>query len=180
MISDRDLGPDGIISTMTHSSGRTVVTGATFQSATNWPTANKAYYVRIMVPFPSLITAIFWVNGSAASGNVDTGIYDSRTLTKLASTGSTARVGTSATQKVTLTNPVLLLPGEYLMAHVSDTTTNSRTAQYIRSLLGDIELEAGSGQETSAFPLPATATPVTETSTFLIPVVGLITSRCGL
>jgi hypothetical protein len=146
--------------------------------ATNWPAANKAYYVRINIYKPIVIVSLWWENGTAASGNVDTGIYDGRTLAKIVSTGSTARSGTNSFQKVTLTNPVLLKQGEYLLGHASDTSTNSRTGFMNAGNAATCDLSVAYEQAT-AFALPATAVPVQQTTGFIIPIIGGFSDKYG-
>jgi hypothetical protein len=141
-----------------------------FTAGSNWPTANKAFYQHIIIKKPFLLASLWWVNGTAASGNVDTGIYDADTLKLLASTGSTARSGTNSLQVVAV-GPLLLKPGDYLLGHVSDTTSNSRSlTQTINSQL-NCDL-MGVTQELSAFPLPSTATPTQTSTNFMAPHVG--------
>lgn len=170
-----DIGPDWAVSTIRNNVNY-VNSGLGLTVATNWPTANKAYYCRVWIPYPVILKNLWFINGTASSGNVDTGIYDGKTLAKLASTGSIARTGTTVIQ-ITAISPLYLPAGEYLFGHASDTTTNSRSA-YLA--IGTVNYPlTGISQETSAFPLPATATPAAISGTGVGIVAGGFTSLYG-
>lgn len=120
-----------------------------------WPTANKAFY------YPFLVTEAPWTvrrigvrNGTAVSGNLDVGVYDSEG-NRLVSSGSTAQAGTSATQWLDVTDTTLL-PGLYYLALALDNVTG--TFVRLASLTADQLRSMGVFVQTSAFPLPASAT----------------------
>jgi hypothetical protein len=173
------VGPEGILHTITHRCA--IMSSSTSYSRTqNWITANRAYYVRVILPRAANILSLFWINGSAAAGNVDIGIYDGDTLAKIVTAGSTARSGTDTLQRVTLTNPLFLKAGVYFFAHASDTTTNSRTvsALFTSAAVGDL---SDLFSQTSAFPLPDPIVPASLPSgTSLYPLIGAFTDKCGL
>lgn len=121
--------------------------------AATWPTANKAIYVPFSVYETLTIARFFWENGSPANNNVDVGIYDANGK-RLVSSGSTAQSGASATQSVDTTD-LIVSPGLYYIAMAMDGTSGqtqrwSPSASYTRTL--------GVAEQTSAFPLPSTAT----------------------
>ena len=138
-----------------------VIGSITLASAT-WTSANVAIYVPFSISSPRLIRKLFWQNGTAVSGNVDCGIYDSAG-TKIVSTGSTAQSGTSAIQSVDITD-TMLGPGQYFLALAMDNTT----ATTIRASINSVRVKMyGIFQQATAFPLPATATFATNTGGYL-------------
>lgn len=122
----------------------------------NWPSANRALYYPISLRFPYLVNRVFWINGSTAGGNTDFGIYTHAGV-RLYSTGSTAQSGTDVIQYVTPTSPFTLAPGRYLFA-IAFSATSSVT--YGTTTAGNAVMMrlAGFLQQSSALPLPATAT----------------------
>ena len=140
----------------------------------NWPTANKAFFRRIFLPFDVVVSKIFWINGTAVAGNVDAGIFEDVSYIKIASTGSTAQATANSVQSVTLTNSVKLKAGSYLLGVSTDTTTNCRIG-YFSTFNTPFSSILGCYEETTAFPLPATATPVAQTASFLFPAIGMFT-----
>jgi hypothetical protein len=173
------LGPEGIVNTITHGCAR-MSSATTYSSTQNWIAANRAYYVRVILPRPVNILSLFWINGSAVAGNIDIGIYDGDTLKKIVTSGSIARSGTNALQRHTPTNPILLKAGVYFFAHSSDTTTNSRTVSSLFTSVAVADLVCLFA-ESSAFPLPDPITPASVPSgTNLYPLIGAFTDKCGL
>lgn len=104
--------------------------------------------------WPYLVQRVFWWNGSTVSGNVDIGIYTSGG-TQIWHQGSTAASGASLPQFVSTGLPLLLNPGPYLMAYVQSGTTSVTFGKIIAAAAGRI---MGYRQQTTALPLPATAT----------------------
>lgn len=124
-------------------------------SSAVYPTASKAFYIPfVIVEKPFTVARIGVGNGTAVSGNIDAGVYDSQG-NRLVSSGSTAQSGTSAVQWLDVTDTTLN-PGLYYMALSVDNTT----ATVLRSAgLNQTEQRIlGCFVETSAFALPATAT----------------------
>jgi hypothetical protein len=121
--------------------------------------ANDAWYVPFRIHEPFTVRAAGWHNGSTASGNVDIGIY-SENGTRIWSSGSTAQSGTSVVQIVTPT-AFTLPPGRYFLAIAADGTTGTFKVinQQERARL------AGTRTQTSAFPLPSSATFAATSST---------------
>jgi hypothetical protein len=101
---------------------RHLVSSGTFNCATNTAVANLAAFIPVYLPWPYPVARVFWVNGSAASSNVNFGIFR-KNGRRLYSTGSTAQSGNSVPQFVTPT-PFTLTPGEYFFAIATDGTTN--------------------------------------------------------
>jgi hypothetical protein len=118
------------------------------------PEINRATFVPFSVQSPMTVVKMFTLNGSTINGNVDVGIYDANGV-RLVSSGSTAHAGASVIQEFNITD-TLLLPGLYYLAIASDSATAtfevwSANGAILRSL-GVV------GQQTTGFPLPATAT----------------------
>lgn len=135
-----------------------------------WPVANRALYVPFFVPAVITVYRLFVVNGTAVSGNLDMGIYNSAGA-KIVSIGSTAQAGTQVTQYLNITDTVLQ-PGAYYFAFVLDNTTGA-VYKWEPGTPTNSQIQAwGIAQETSAFPLPATATLATTTAAFF-PLMGL-------
>lgn len=132
-----------------------------------WPAANRALLVPLYITEPSTVVKLWWMNGAAVSGNVDIGIYRVSDLSRIVSSGSTAQAGTSALQEVDITDTPLA-PGTYYLGLACDNTT----ATFIR-LFNDLRWCRAFGvvQQTSAFPLPATAVPEACASAY-VPLMG--------
>lgn len=142
-------------------------------SGSAWPSANRAIFVPFTTPAPFLVRKVFWLNGSAVSGNADFGLY-TRDGTRLMSTGSTAQSGTTTYQTVDVTD-LLLLPGAYYMAFALDNATGQ--LYRINPNTAALNQLMGSALQNSAFPLPATATLATVSGgSASAPLIG-ITSR---
>lgn len=131
--------------------GQAIVHGS-FGSAT-WPSANRAIFIPFVVSAPWLVARLLVVNGSAASGNIDVGIYDT-SGNRLVSAGSTAQAGTTAAQFFDITDSTLA-PGVYYFALALDNTTGA-----VLSVAPVVARVSALGvlSQSTAFPLPATAT----------------------
>jgi hypothetical protein len=119
-----------------------------------WPTANKAIFIPFRINELMRLQSPAVVNGGTVSGNIDGGIYTEDGV-RIVSSGSLAQSGTNATQSLTIAN-FNLLPGSYYFAVAMDNTTGTLG----RFAAGNVaSLRAiGVKQQTTAFPLPATAT----------------------
>lgn len=137
--------------------------------AIGWSSANKAIYIPFQVSEIFIVDNMYTINGGTVSGNIDVGIYE-HGGTRLVSSGSTAQAGASSIQEFNVTNTTLN-PGLYYFAvAVSNTTATlemwTPTAAISRSL--------GVMEETSAFPLPSTATFASISGTSRFPFVGAV------
>jgi hypothetical protein len=128
---------------------------SSYFSAT-WATANLAVYWPFAIQQVQTVYKFFWINGSAAGNNADVGIFDSAGV-KLISTGSTAMTGNNALQ-VTDVADTVLTPGIYYFGFSHSSTTANRIVCMGASSAGHQALLAGMRTETSALPLPSTAT----------------------
>lgn len=120
-----------------------------------WPSAGLAIYIPLTLPFAYPVKRAFWANGGTSNGNVDLGIFDRRTKTKLFSTGAVGQGTVSVLQYVS--EDWLILPGDYYMglALSSGTGTITRLSAWTAQTMRNV----GCLQEASAEPLPTTMTP---------------------
>ena len=140
----------------------------TYASGT-WGAANQGIYIPFTTPQRVTVYKLGWVNGSAAGGNTDVGLYAG--TTRMVSTGPTARVTNSATQWVDIADQTLD-PGTYraAMSH-SATTANQVTLIPTASqtlgaqVLSDIQIEAGVGT------LPATSASAVVAAVNVVPFI---------
>lgn len=134
-------------------------------SSNPYPLANRAYYLPFHLDQPIIVTKLWWINGTTASGNVDIGIYDSA-FTRIVSAGSTPQVGTSVIQSVDITD-TLIGPGDFYIAISMDNITGTIFAL---SSSGGIPRGQAMGTliQASAFPLPANGNPVAAVSAIVI------------
>lgn len=144
--------------------------GAAFAASANWITANRAISCPVIIERSMVVVKMFCLNGTAVSGNLDIGIYDS-SGTLLVSSGSTAQAGTSTIQSFDIADTTLSA-GIYYMAMVMDngTGTVARSNATATACGGGGQL-----QQNTAFPLPNPATWAANGSAF-IPLIG-ITAR---
>lgn len=134
-------------------------------------TTNLALYFPFWVGAPTTVAQLF-AEVATASGNIDIGIYDT-SFAKLVSSGSTAA---AAPMTIIDVADYVLQRGNYYMAFAADNTTISLRrlavgAAYTRCF--------GFLMQTSAFPLPATATPVA-TNQATMPMFGFVTRSTAL
>lgn len=126
-------------------------------------TANLAQYYPVLVPTTCVAKQVWWANGATmvATGNVECGIYRDAGFkpgAKLVS-GSALQGAVNQVQFVDITDTVLT-PGLYWMALVMTSGTMTGRSSSIDSTID----AARKFQESSAYPLPSTATPVEATS----------------
>lgn len=144
------------------------ITGGTQVASTNWPVANRAIYLAFELDRPMIATQMYVYNGSAAvTGNWDLGLY-SADGTRLVSTGSTAQTGGNAPQVFNITDTYLDRGAFYLGIVASSV---SLSVYRFAGGAGFDWLIWGGLHETSALPLPATATFAANITQF-IPVCG--------
>lgn len=149
------ISPIGTLDTLGEGSPAGELAAAINSLVTNssaWPVANMAVYVPLLVTAPTPIAQVGW-QINTATGNIDAGIYDSAG-NRLVSLGGIAQAGANnAIQAATLSQT--LTPGNYYAAMACDNTTGKVT--YLS--MGVVPLRAcGVAIQTSAYPLPSTAT----------------------
>lgn len=130
--------------------------GLLFSVAGTWASANLALYIPILVRTPVTIYQLAWANGATLGSNVDVGVYDGSSKTRLVSTGSTAQSGSSALQAVDVADTPVP-PGLHYLAMAMDTNTPGQVnrANLTTGIGGRL---SGIAQQALAFPLPSTAT----------------------
>src|SRR5262245_10538371 len=126
----------------------------TSSTSTAWPLANRAFYYPVRVRETWACSALWWVNGSTASGSVDAGIYDDQG-NLLVSAGSKTPTGTLTPQTVAVSPAVVIPAGNVYFALAA-----SSTATTFAGPGGAISMAPTWGiyTQTSAFALPSTAT----------------------
>jgi hypothetical protein len=145
--------------------GGAVGSWTNIHTAQPWGTANLARYVPFVLDRPYHVAQLVWYVNTA--NNCDVGIY-TEGGTRLVSTGSTAAAGGGTFQTFNITD-LELGPGRYFWATAAD----NGGAQF-GCWQHTQHLAQGNGiyEETSAFPLPATATFATITSN-IVPSAGM-------
>lgn len=140
-------------------------TSASLTSFTSgvWATANRAYFYPFHLQYPLVVAQLLAANGAANNGNLDIGIYSAGSggpEKLMVSAGSTAQAGTDTVQAITV-SALTLGAGDYYFALVMDNTTGTiyRASPNLAALR-----HAGVYQQSTAFPLPATATPIAITT----------------
>lgn len=113
--------------------------GTDFTDAT--PAATEVYIGEILVPANTTVTGVAPFHGSVASGNMKVGLADS-TGAILATSASTAIVGTDAYQLIPFTATIALLPGTYYILAFFD----NATARYNAPPLGVFGAAKQTGQ----------------------------------
>lgn len=120
---------------------------------TTWPAANRAIFIPFRIAAPMVVRRLGLLKGAGVSGNFDLGVYGEKG-NRLVSTGSTPDTVSSNAQFVDV-NDTVLTPGLFYMAMAADNTTLS----ILSGAVGTIQsMLLGMAQQSSAFPLPATAT----------------------
>jgi hypothetical protein len=150
--------------------GRTSPSNSTISSSgAVWPTAEKAIYSPIDIPWICSLRKVFVSNGSVVSGNLDVGLYTSAGV-RLWSAGSTAQSGTSTEQVVDVSPDLALTPGLYYVGLVLDNTTGTVVRNTPSTQMCAV---AGYYTQATAFPLPSTATFAIDYTLTYTPLVGL-------
>jgi len=133
-------------------------------------TANKAYYVPFRLSQPILVLQLFHFNGAGAfGGNIDVGIYN-ETGTLLVSSGSTVQAGANVPQFFNVTDTAIGRGRHYFAVAYSSTVGTNELHGYALSTVARCRV-IGMAEQTSAFPLPATAT-FAQASETIIPIIG--------
>lgn len=130
------------------------------------PVATEVYIGEILVPQNMTVTGVAPFHGSVASGNMKVGLADS-TGAILATSASTAVVGTDGYQLIPFTATLALLPGTYYILAFYD----NGTARYNSPPLGAFGASKQTGQ-TYATGFTAVTPPTTFTAN-LAPIASL-------
>ena len=140
-----------------------------------WPTTNLVFYLPFRLPSPFVIEELWWGNGATVSGNVDVGIYSAGAggpEARLLQSGSTAQSGTTALQRVNVTDYTIGRGNFYLAVTVDNTTATLRRASTLAAAVWPSQLCGVFEQTPGGFGLPAAATPVTAATNQYWPVCG--------
>lgn len=122
-------------------------------TSNTWPSGGVALFVPFYLESPMLVVGVYWLNGTAVSGNVDAGVYTADGA-RVFNVGAQQQSGTSAIQKTILKTAKWLSPGLYYLALVADNTTATLQGQVNRLATGTLAQVLGMAQASSAFPLP--------------------------
>jgi len=123
-----------------------------------------AVYLPIILPAPCAVRRVWWVNGYTVSGGatVEVGVYaDSGYGPGVKLLSGSATQGASVELQFVDVTDFSLPPGLVWIALVASTATNTT---FLRSAVSGTALHVRL-QQSSAYPLPSTATPAVSTST---------------
>lgn len=157
--------PPPLISTLDYTSA--FILQGTGLSGQFYPTANKAYYIPVLLTYTVIATKLFCINDTAVAGNIDLGIYNIDG-TRIVSTGSTAQAGTSQSQSISIT-PTTLGPGLIYLAIASSSTSAAFVC--MKNAAAHFAQFFGGYEQLTALPLPAAAT-FASSSSFFVPLIG--------
>jgi len=146
------------------------ITGTTPVPSSTWPVANLAIYIPVYVRETLTATKIRVAGDTTAANNIDAGIYN-YSGTRLVSVGSTALGGGNVVMDLNIADTVLV-KGIYYIGIAVDGTTGRVGAIPVGSTYDNMLY--GIREETSAFPLPATATFADNNIRKYIPNVSII------
>lgn len=141
--------------------------------STGLPSANDPWAFPFRLSETVTLLELLVMNGSAAGGNFDMGVYDSA-FAAVVRAGSTAGSGNSAWQVVNVTDTVLLGGKLYYLVLVRDNATANRQRSFSGALTAGQNALAGTfDSATDAFPLPDPLTNMAAAATITqIPVMG--------
>ena len=163
--------PPHIISTFSRYSlgglGLATAYGVAGATSLAWPAANRALFIPLHVDITFTIDKFIWDNRNSGTANADIGLY-SDTGTRLLSTGSVALHGATGPQRTNVAD-YIVNPGRYYLAMAYAATSSMLMAAFSVTRLA----EMGVYEQSSALPLPATATFVAITTNSL-PLAGII------
>lgn len=145
--------------------------GPTSFASAVWPAANLGIYVPVPVYGPTLITRLFWVNGTAVgNGTADAALYD-EAGTLIVKTVPATTAGASVIQSVDVPDTMIGAGTFYLALSMQSGSDSAFRATYG---VAEVLRLFGLAQEASAHPLPLTAT-FAAMATAYIPLVGALT-----
>lgn len=138
--------------------------GVTGSTNAPWFSANDPAAYPFRLGEAAVVTHLGWLNGSAAGGNVDIGVY-STSWVRLVSAGSTGGSGNSAWQWVNVTDTALPA-GQYYLVMSRDNTTANRCFRWANTQSDAMLAMLGTySSATDAFPLPDPLTNMALTTT---------------
>lgn len=135
-------------------------------------TANKAYYVPVIVPVSATLYSLSVVVVAGTTGNYDLGVYNSDLTARIASLGSTA-VSSAGIKTFTFPSPIRVHAGDLIYAAAVCSSGTPTFARIVANSVADT-IHTGMGIESSALPLPDPPTPLkTDSSTWPALVFGV-------
>lgn len=143
----------------------------TAPASATWPTANLAIAIPLYVSAPGYVQQFWWANGAAVSGHVQMALCD-EFFNVIAQTPSTVPAGTSAPQSVTISSPVLVVPGRYYLVLSCDNTTQTFLAWLAAAAVTNINRSLGIAEQATAFPIPTPVVPASSARSY-VPLCGV-------
>lgn len=135
-----------------------------------WPLANLAIYVPVRIPSPCVVKSLWFGSGGTSTGSVDMALY---TSSGAAMIEATAGAKASSMEHVFDTTDTLVGPGLYYIGLSSNSNSDSFVGLTIAAPLA---LAFGILSQTSAYPLPSSATWAADQTLAVVPIVGLFLS----
>lgn len=141
--------------------------------AASWQANNRAIYMPFTLPDYATVARFQYLNGNNV-GNIDLGIYDAASYTRIISTGSTAK-GTATTCVFIGVTDIVLPPGDYYMGVVVSSTGGSLQRLAFAADVGDqvgmCRICGLLQEDLGATTLPTTMTPVAVAQNY-VPIIG--------
>jgi hypothetical protein len=147
-------------------------------ASTAWFAANCPAAYPFVVNEPKVIYQLGWMNGSAAGGNWDVGVYDT-SWNRLISAGSTGGASNSTYQFVNVTDTPIK-PGRYYLVGVHDVTTANHVNASVAQGLSIQNMTGAQDSATAALPLPDPLTNMVATATNTVVPILLISWRAQI
>lgn len=134
-----------------------------------WLTTNLAILIPFYFAKGGIATKLWTLNGAAASGNVDIGLYDANYV-RMVSKGSTAQAGTNVVQEFDITDTVIRPSTMVFLGVAMDNITGTMFRNNLT--VTDQARTLGMYQMASAFPLPDPFVPAAP-GNVKVPVCGI-------
>ena len=157
------------------SNAAVMIRGSSSPAGAAWPTAGLAIYVPVIVPRAIIVKRLWYANGNTATGNYDIGLYDASGAA-IVRRGSTAK-NTTPGEAVWDCTDTTIGPGLYYLAL---SCSNNTDTFYRWTPTVPVATANGLLTETSAMPLPTTATFAITQSLAYLPVLGLLTNAAAV
>ena len=134
-----------------------------------WPSANLAIYTPLAIPARVVVVSLWVATGTGTVGNVDMALYDG---SGAAVVSATAGAKTASTEQVFDVTDTVVGPGRYYIGlSASDATTD---LFYGGAPAAPLCAAYGMYTETSAYPLPSTATFAIDHTLAMYPIMGVL------
>jgi hypothetical protein len=134
-----------------------------------WPTANLAIYVPVIVATTVIVRKLWFGSAATGTGNVDMALYDGAGAAVVSATNA-AKEAAIGIQSFDVTDTTIGA-GLYFLGLASDSGTDT----FMRAApAAPLPLSTGILTESSAYPLPATATWTANQTLAFVPAVGML------